>query len=258
LRFTRRGKLRSRSSTASPNRPPEPRELTLLPRRLLAVAALALVAAAVSGCGAVNRVTSGDPSQGKALFQAKCASCHTLADAKAQGTIGPNLDDAFSSDKAQGFSQQTMADVVRGQIAYPEAPMPSKLVEGSDADDVALYVAKCAANPTCGVTAATTTPTTATSTTTTTSTTATSTGSTSPAAAGKQVFASAGCGGCHTLKDAGTTGTVGPNLDQLKPPAARVSHQVEVGGGAMPAFKGRLSAAQIQAVAAYVSSVAGK
>jgi mono/diheme cytochrome c family protein len=223
---------------------------------------LVLAAAAVSGCGAVNRVTSGDPSQGKALFQAKCASCHTLSDAKAQGTIGPNLDDAFSSDKAQGFSQQTMADVVRGQIAYPEAPMPAKLVQGSDADDVALYVAKCAGNPTCGVTAATTTPTTttspSTSTSTPTSTTTTSTGGASPTAAGKQVFASAGCGGCHTLKDAGTTGTVGPNLDQLKPPAARVSHQVEVGGGAMPAFKGRLSAAQIQAVAAYVSSVAGK
>ena len=48
-----------------------------------------------------------------------------------------------------------MADVVRGQIAYPEAPMPANLVEGSDADDVAVYVAKCAANPACGVTAAT-------------------------------------------------------------------------------------------------------
>jgi cytochrome c6 len=149
-----------------------------------------------------------------------------------------------------------MADVVRGQIAYPEAPMPSKLVQGSDADDVALYVAKCAGTPTCGVTAATTTPTTTTSTTT--STTATSTGGASPTAAGKQVFASAGCGGCHTLKDAGTTGAVGPNLDQLKPSAARIAHQVEVGGGAMPSFKGRLSAAQIQAVAAYVNSVAGK
>jgi mono/diheme cytochrome c family protein len=70
--------------------------------------------------------------------------------------------------------------------------------------------------------------------------------------------ASAGCGGCHTLKDAGSTGNVGPNLDQLKPSAATVSHQVEVGGGPMPAFKGTLSSAQIAAVAAYVSSVAGK
>ena len=76
--------------------------------------------------------------------------------------------------------------------------------------------------------------------------------------AGKQVFETAGCKGCHTLKDAGATGNVGPNLDQLKPAKAVVAHQVEVGGGAMPAFKGQLSDAQIQAVAAYVSSVAGK
>ncbi len=146
-----------------------------------------------------------------------------------------------------------MADLVRGQIAYPEPPMPATLVEGSDADDVAVYIALCAANPTCGVKAANTTP----PPTTTTSATTTSGGG-SPTAAGKQVFASAGCGGCHTLKDAGSTGNVGPNLDQLKPSAATVSHQVQVGGGAMPAFKGTLSPAQIAAVAAYVSSVAGK
>ena len=92
------------------------------------------------------------------MFQAKCASCHTLANAQAKGTVGPNLDDAFASDKEQGFSQQTMADVVRGQIAYPEAPMPANLVEGTDADDVSLYVALCAAQPACGVRAASTAP----------------------------------------------------------------------------------------------------
>jgi len=71
-------------------------------------------------------------------------------------------------------------------------------------------------------------------------------------AAGKAVFTSAGCSGCHTLKAAGATGNVGPNLDQLKPAEAIVVHQVENGGGAMPAFKGQLSAKQIQDVAAYV------
>jgi mono/diheme cytochrome c family protein len=209
------------------------------------------VAVSASGCGAVKRVTSGDPSQGKTLFLANCGSCHILANAHSQGTTGPNLDDAFASDKAQGFSLQTMADVVRGQIAYPEPPMPPTLVQGNDADDVSVYIAKCAANPNCGVTAAKPPPTAST----TTSTTPTAP---SPTAAGKQVFVSAGCGGCHTLKDAGTSGNVGPNLDALKPPLAIVAHQVEVGGGAMPAFKGRLTPAQIQAVAAYVSSVAGK
>jgi len=76
--------------------------------------------------------------------------------------------------------------------------------------------------------------------------------------AGKQVFASAGCGGCHTLKAANASGTVGPNLDQLQPDQATVEHQVVNGGGAMPAFKGTLTPEQITNVAAYVSTVAGK
>jgi cytochrome c6 len=199
-------------------------------------------------------VTSGDTGQGKALFTEKCASCHTLGDAGSSGTIGPNLDDAFSSDKQQGFSQQTIADVVRGQIAYPELPMPSNLVRGSDADSVALYVAKCAGNPSCGVTANKPAP--PATTTAATTTTAKATGGST--AAGKAVFASAGCANCHTLKDARATGKVGPDLDTLKPAKDRVARQVTNGGAAMPPFKGRLSAAQIQAVAAYVSSVAGK
>jgi mono/diheme cytochrome c family protein len=215
---------------------------------LLAVVGAALLSA---GCGAVGRVTSGDPSQGKKLFTEKCGSCHTLADAKTQGTIGPNLDDAFSSDKEQGFDEQTMADVVRGQIAYPEKPMPPNLVEGSDANDVSVYIAKCSGNPNCGVTAARNAPAPGGAT-----TTAPSGGGGQPN--GKAIFTSAGCAGCHTLKDANATGNVGPNLDQLKPPKDVVVHQVEVGGGAMPAFKGRLSDAQIQAVSAYVAQVAGK
>jgi mono/diheme cytochrome c family protein len=78
------------------------------------------------------------------------------------------------------------------------------------------------------------------------------------ATAGKAVFTSAGCVGCHTLKDAGSTGNVGPNLDQLKPTFAAVKTQVENGGGPMPAFKDTLTPKQIDDVAAYVSSVAGK
>lgn len=82
--------------------------------------------------------------------------------------------------------------------------------------------------------------------------------STGDTAAGKTVFESAGCVGCHTLADAGATGTVGPNLDEAKPPAALVVTRVTNGMGAMPPFKGQLSDKQIQDVAAYVSSVAGK
>jgi mono/diheme cytochrome c family protein len=196
----------------------------------------------------VGRVTSGDTSKGKQLYNEKCASCHTLADAKSTGTIGPNLDDAFSSDKQQGFSEQTMADVVRGQIAYadPEGPMTPNLVRGSDADSVALYIAKCAGNATCGVTAATNAP-----------PATTTTGGKAAAPDGKQIFAS-NCATCHTLKAAGATGTVGPNLDTLKPSESKVETQVTNGGGVMPAFKSTLTAAEIKAVATFVSSNAGK
>jgi mono/diheme cytochrome c family protein len=71
--------------------------------------------------------------------------------------------------------------------------------------------------------------------------------------AGKQVFETAGCASCHTLKDAGASGTVGPNLDQAKPPADLVVDRVTNGKGAMPSFSGQLSAKQIADVAAYVS-----
>jgi mono/diheme cytochrome c family protein len=76
------------------------------------------------------------------------------------------------------------------------------------------------------------------------------------AAAGKKVF-TANCGSCHTLADAGTSGNVGPNLDDLKPDMATVVHQVTNGGGGMPSFASQLSTTQIQSVAKYVSSVAG-
>ncbi len=70
--------------------------------------------------------------------------------------------------------------------------------------------------------------------------------------AGKKVFASAGCKSCHTLKDAGATGTVGPNLDQKKPPLDLVVDRVTNGKGVMPSFSGQLSQKQIADVAAYV------
>jgi len=74
---------------------------------------------------------------------------------------------------------------------------------------------------------------------------------------GKAVFASSGCGSCHTLAAAHSTGTVGPNLDQLKPDYRAVTAQVTNGGGAMPSFKSKLSSQQIADVAAYVVDSTG-
>jgi mono/diheme cytochrome c family protein len=78
------------------------------------------------------------------------------------------------------------------------------------------------------------------------------------AAEGKTVFTTT-CGSCHTLKEAGTSGEIGPNLDELEPSLATVEHQVINGGGPMPAFgnEGILKSNEIKAVATYVSSVAG-
>jgi cbb3-type cytochrome c oxidase subunit III len=198
-------------------------------RRPAAVLALA-TALLAAGCGTGGIAKGGDPSKGKQLFQAKCGGCHTLADAGTHGQTGPNLDDAFGPDRKQGFKQVTIEQVVRDQIELAVPPMPKNLVTGSDADSVAAYVAQVAGT---GLTAA------------------------KSSTNGKDIF-TANCGSCHTLADAGTSGTVGPNLDQLKPPLAIVQHQVINGGSVMPAFKGTLTPAQITAVAKYVSSVAGK
>ena len=191
------------------------------------------------------------------------ARCHTLAAAGTSGTIGPNLDNAFAGDVEQGFPQSAIENVVLDQIRLGSGPiatyttsqdfvqhclpphstkcystpMPANIVKGQDAIDVAAYVASVAGQG--GFT--------------------TSGGFASLGTDGEAIFKGAGCAGCHTLAAAGSTGTTGPNLDQLKPlDVAVVAHQVTVGGGLMPAFKGKLSPAQIQAVAEYVSSSAGK
>jgi mono/diheme cytochrome c family protein len=83
-------------------------------------------------------------------------------------------------------------------------------------------------------------------------------GAAGAAAEGKQIFTQS-CGTCHTLGDAGTNGTVGPNLDQLKPAENRVQSAIENGGagtGAMPA--NIVTGKEAEAVATYVASVAGK
>ena len=73
------------------------------------------------------------------------------------------------------------------------------------------------------------------------------------ASKGKAVFASAGCGGCHTFEAAGSNGSVGPNLDDADVSFDAAVAQVENGGGGMPPFKDRLSEQEIADVAAFVS-----
>ena len=78
-----------------------------------------------------------------------------------------------------------------------------------------------------------------------------------PSTGGQQLFSS-NCGNCHTLAAAGASGQMGPDLDQLQPGPDLVRTQTENGGGAMPAFKGRLSPDEIQAIGDYVAENAGR
>ena len=73
------------------------------------------------------------------------------------------------------------------------------------------------------------------------------------AAAGADVYSSAGCGSCHVLADAGSTGTIGPNLDESSVDFEAAAEQIRTGGGGMPAFEGQLSEQEIADVAAYVT-----
>ena len=224
--------------------------------RGLAGACVALIAvAAASGCGTVGSGEGGAASRGKELFLEGCGQCHTLADAGTQATIGPNLDDGFATARRDGLGEDTIRSVVRGQIAYPvEEPvsgqpgMPANIYEGEQADAVAAYVAAVAGLPVVGGSetgGGTTTGEDGGS------------GSGGGEDEGEAVFAANGCGSCHTMEAAGTSGSIGPNLDETKPSHDLVVDRVTNGSGAMPAFADSLTEAQIAAVADYVVAGTG-
>lgn len=208
-----------------------PRRRTVLLAVILGVSAVLL-----AGCGALGYTSAkADKANGKKLFSSTCGSCHTLADAGTTGTVGPDLDYAFKQDLAVGMTEGTIRQVVRGQIAYAitttstgSPGMPKNLVKGKDANDVAAYVASVAGKTVAAAPTPTPAPAPApTPAPTSTSTTTTATGAPSAAtlAAGKQAFAANGCGGCHTLKAAGSGGNIGPDLDNL-PADAKTAGQV--------------------------------
>jgi plastocyanin len=128
-----------------------PAVLTTVSRLLKPSGAIAVAGllAALAGCGG----NTGDPAIGKQLFTQRCGSCHTLADANTKGTIGPNLDEAFQQDVADGLGRDTIEGVVRKQIEIPQGGvMPANLVTGHDADSVAAYVSSVVGKPAGGAT----------------------------------------------------------------------------------------------------------
>jgi plastocyanin len=118
-----------------------------IPRSPASVLLGALSALALAGCAVKHPTAS--LVHGKQLFVAKCGACHTLGHASTTGNIGPNLDDAFRQDRADGVKSTSIQGLVDYWIQYPnvQGAMPAKLYKGQAAQDVAAYVGQVAAQP---------------------------------------------------------------------------------------------------------------
>jgi mono/diheme cytochrome c family protein len=216
----------------------------------VAVWPIATIAATIAVVGLTGCDLGPKPNldKGQQLFTQKCGTCHTLTGAGTNGDVGPNLDYAFKQARASGMDDDTIKGVVSYQIAHarPADPeqtdvyMPQDLVTGQDAEDVSAYVASVAGVP----------------------------GIKPPVFAPPQFFAT-NCGGCHVLAQAGTTGNVGPNLDDaLKGmSAAQISQSISdpnavIAPGFQPNimpqnFGQTLTPAQLQQLVAYLQQATG-
>ena len=166
--------------------------------KAIAAVTLALAAGALAtGCDTQEEA---DLERGRDLFTEKCGTCHALTEARTAADIGPDLDASFAEARANGMDDHTIEGVIEAQIdnprgfeesnpIYDQVFMPADLVSGSDATDVAAYVASVA-----GVEGI----------------------EPPPLGDGSEIFISS-CGGCHALEDAGTPGGVGPALDEVLP-----------------------------------------
>lgn len=164
---------------------------------------LGLVVVLASGCGTSDPapISGGFEDRGRQLFNAKCGTCHKMAQAASTGEQGPDLDAAFAASREVGMRESTIDGIVKAQVLHPRPPepgfpavsMPADIVTGNDLDDVAAYVARYAGVP----------------------------GAAPPEAPGEglgaQVYADNGCGSCHILDAAQSAGVLGPNLDEVIP-----------------------------------------
>ena len=166
----------------------------------------AIAVASLTGMTGCDLQENADLDNGEQLFTQQCGSCHALTAAGTRATVGPDLDVAFAASRASGMDQDTIEGVVESQVENPrpanpdqtEIYMPAGLVEGDDLRDVSAYVASVAGVP----------------------------GIKPPEFIAPEFFAT-NCGGCHTLSQAGTTGTIGPNLDDVL--AGKSPQQISTG-----------------------------
>jgi mono/diheme cytochrome c family protein len=199
-----------------------------------------------------------DLENGKAQFVEKCGSCHALNRAGTAGTTGPDLDTSFQTALADGMDRDTVEGIVHRQILHPriDSQMPAGLVKGEDANDVAAYVGYATGRK--GQDSG-----------------ALASAGLAQAKTGEQIFTAAGCAGCHQFAPAGSNGTIGPSLDELQTQAGNIEpgksaeeyvrESIEDPGAfvvqgfpnAMPAFQGRLTDEQLQALVDYLLQTGG-
>jgi cytochrome c553 len=100
-----------------------------------------VIAGREEATGGTNKLERKHPSakveEGKDLFRETCASCHSLAAVNARGVTGPNLDKIGTVTKQRVLSAIRIGGTGQGR-------MPSGLLEGKDADDVATFVSAVA------------------------------------------------------------------------------------------------------------------
>lgn len=227
--------------------------------RLLALTASGVLALGLSACtDAGDEVPEGaDLIAGKQAFLEECGSCHVMERAGTQGTQGPDLDEAFRQSLADGLGRGGVRGIVAYQIAHPNealdesspAYMPADLVTGPNVDNVAAYVGYAAARPG--------------------EDTGSLFGTSIPEGTdGETIFGSM-CLSCHILDDAGTAGSIGPNLDDVLPgqDVEEITRSiVEPNAASAPGYQrgimpdnygSQLRDDQIQALSEYLADVAG-
>ncbi len=216
--------------------------------RLTALCGGVVVVASLGAMTGCDLQEGADLDRGEQLFTQKCGSCHALTGAGTNADVGPDLDQAFAASRADGMDQDTIEGVVQAQIANPRPAnpedtavyMPANLVEDEDAEAVAAYVASIAGVP----------------------------GIEAPEFEAAEFFAT-NCGGCHVLSGAGTTGNIGPSLDEVLPgqSAEQISTSISdpeaaispgFPAGVMPANYGEtLTPAQLRQLATYLVQTIG-
>ncbi len=121
--------------------------LARAPRSLAAIIPSVFLVIALGGC--TLKHPTPDVVSGKQLFVAKCGACHTMSHAATAGVVGPNLDDAFKQDRADGVKSTAIQGLVDYWIRYPDVQgtMPAMLYKGQQAQNVAAYVGLVAGRP---------------------------------------------------------------------------------------------------------------